>query len=85
MISLTMNEKALYNEKFLQEIPKLKPGVYYVRDFFGDQPSVARIARRFFEEVTDGRFSNVVLNGELSSEGYRVMQNTIEDPDKRDK
>ena len=56
-----------------------------MRDFFGDQPSVARIARRFFEEVTDGRFSNVVLNGELSSEGYRVMQNTIEDPDKRDK
>lgn len=72
MISLTMNEKALYNEKFLQAIPKLKPGVYYVRDFFGNSASVPRIARRFFEEVNAGRFSNVVLNGGLSSEGYRV-------------
>lgn len=84
MISLTMEEKALYNDKFLQKMPNLLPGVYYVRDFFGNQPSVPRIARRFFEEVNDGHFDNIVLNGEISSEGYRVMQDTIENPDKRD-
>lgn len=72
MISLTMEEKALYNDKFLQKVPNLSPGVYFIRDFFGNSASVPRIARRFFEEVNAGRFSNVVLNGGLSSEGYRV-------------
>lgn len=74
MICLTSDEETVYNEQFVERVPSLEPGLYYIRDFFGDKPSVPRIARRFFEEVSNGRYSNIVLNKELSREGYLVLE-----------
>lgn len=84
MISLTMEEKALYNDEFLQKVPNLLPGVYFIRDLFATYPSVPRIARRFYEDVSAGRFDNIVLKGERSNEGYIVLEGIIENPYKRD-
>lgn len=71
MISLTSEEQVVYN-RIIQRAPNLSPGVYYIRDFFKKDPSVPRIARRFYEEVSAGRFANIRLNGALSSDGYLV-------------
>lgn len=83
MISLTTEEIALYNDKFLQKVPNLMPGVYRVRDLFESYPSVPRIARKFFEDVSAGRFDNIVLKGERSNEGYIVLEGTIENRDEK--
>ena len=72
MISLTSEEQVVYNNRFIQRAPNLSPGVYYIRDFFLKDPSIPRIARRFYEEVSAGRFANIRLNGALSSDGYLV-------------
>lgn len=74
MVSLTSFEQVVYNDKFVQRAPNLSPGVYYIRDLFEENPSVPRIARRFYEEVSAGRFDNIRLNGKLSSDGYLVFE-----------
>lgn len=72
MINLIPNEYKVYKSKFLQVVPYLAPGIYYIKDFFNSEPSVPRIARKFYEDVVNGRFGNVSLVGTRSCEGYLV-------------
>lgn len=72
-MNLTIKEQKLYNTKFVKAIPILIPGTYYIKDFFDPGPSVPRIARKFYEDVVDGRFNNVSLVGTRSCEGYIVV------------
>lgn len=72
MMNLTANEYKVYQSKFLQVVPHLAPGTYSIKDFFNLEPSVPRIARKFYEDVVNGRFANVSLVGTRSCEGYLV-------------
>ena len=81
MVCLTSEEQMVYKDMFIERAPTLAPGQYYSRDLFGTYPSVPRIARRFFEDVSAGRFDNIVLKGKRSNEGYIVLEGTIEDRD----
>lgn len=72
MIILTTDEERIYNRKFVATLPYMLPGTYRIKDFFGSDPSVPRIARKFYEDVVNQRFSNVSLAGVRSCEGYVV-------------
>lgn len=72
MIVLTPNEDRVYQKRFVVTLPNMLPGTYSIKDFFAPDPSVPRIARKFYEDVVNGRFSNVSLIGTLSNEGYVV-------------
>ena len=74
MLCLTRAEETIYNELFIGRAPNLAPGLYYIRDFFIHNPSIPRIARRFYEDVSAGRFDNIVLKAERSNEGYVVLE-----------
>lgn len=73
MINLTVDEKLVYQTKFVSKLPNMLPGIYCIKDFFGTDPSVPRIARKFYEDVLNGMFNNVSLVGTCSSEGYVVV------------
>lgn len=72
MISLTSDEDRVYQTRFVIALPNMIPGTYSINDFFDPDPSVPRIARKFYEDVVNGRFSNVSLVGTRSCEGYVV-------------
>lgn len=71
-VKLNSIETKEYNSHVLNKIPTLLPGTYYFRDFFKDQATSARIARKFYEDVCDNLFPRVSLVGQLSREGYLV-------------
>lgn len=73
MIFLSKAEADVYDDKFVKAAPNLTPGVYQIRDFFGTDPSVPRIARKFFEDVSNGFFKNIKLVGTRSRDGYIVI------------
>ncbi len=72
MVTLNVYEMRVYNKMVHDVIPGLAPGKYKVRDFLPGSVGVARIARRFYEEVTAGYISNVSLIGTKSSDGYLI-------------
>lgn len=72
MFLLTNDEQATYTLKFIVPLKTLPPGLYYIKSFFGSSPSVPRIARKFYEDVSAGVFKNVALVRTKSSDGYIV-------------
>lgn len=37
-------EQSIYNIKFVEAVKTLSPGTYFIKDFFGPDPSVPRIS-----------------------------------------
>lgn len=72
MVTLTTDEMKVYNTIVNHIIPRLVPGNYMARDFFGNDPTVPRIVRRIYEEVKAGNIARVALIGSKSREGYRI-------------
>lgn len=70
---LNKNEQSIYNSKFIVALKTLPPGTYFIKDFFGSDPSVPRISRKFYEDVVGGLYPNVSLINERSREGYTVI------------
>lgn len=73
MMILNKDEQSIYNIKFIIALKTLPPGTYFVKDFFGSDPSVPRIARKFYEDVVSGIYANVSLVKKRSREGYKVI------------
>lgn len=71
-MTLNNKERDSYQKNFLKRIPNLPAGIYQISDFFGTEPSVPRISRKFYEDVTAGLFPNVALYNNKSSEGYVI-------------
>ena len=66
-------EQSTYNTKFVVAVKTLNTGTYFIKDFFGSDPSVPRIARKFYEDVVGGVYPNVSLVNKLSREGYVIF------------
>lgn len=62
-----------YQNYITGQIPNLPKGTYYFRDFFHGRTASPRIARKFFEDVSANRFTNVALRGSKSCEGYIIF------------
>ncbi len=71
-MKLNNDEQSTYNTKFVEAVKILTPGTYFIKDFFGSDPSVPRIAKKFYEDVVVGVYSNVSLVNKRSREGYVV-------------
>lgn len=71
-MKLNFKEQLTYNTKFVAVVRTLKPGIYFIADFFGSDPSVPRIAVKFYEDVVGGVYPNVSLVNKLSREGYVI-------------
>jgi hypothetical protein len=72
MIILNYDEQSTYNTKFVVAVKTLNPGTYFIKDFFGSDPSVPRIAKKFYEDVVAGLYPNVSLVNKRSREGYVI-------------
>lgn len=72
MITLNTFELATYRDKIARVIPTLKPGIYMFRDFFVGKPTCPRLARRLYEDVVSGAYTNFQLIGSYSRDGYIV-------------
>jgi len=70
---LNKDEQSIYNSKFIVALKTMPPGIYFIKDFFGLDPSVPRIARKFYEDVVSGIYANVSLVNNRSREGYKVI------------
>lgn len=70
---LNKDEQSIYNSKFIVALKTMPPGTYFIKEFFGSDPSVPRIARKFYEDVVSGIYANVSLVKKRSSEGYKVI------------
>jgi len=71
-VILNSDELREYNNKVVNVIPTLPPGTYFIKDFFGSDPSVPRIARKFYEDVVAGIYPNVSLAKKRSRDGYVI-------------
>ena len=71
-VTLNSVEAKEYNDMVVNRISTILPGTYYFRFFFKDKSTPARIARRFYEDVSDNLFPRVRLVGKTSSEGYII-------------
>lgn len=72
MIKLTNDEYKVYMNIANNVIPGLTAGKYYAKDFFGSEPTCARVVRRLYEEVVAGNVARVSLVGTKSAEGYHI-------------
>lgn len=72
-MNLTAEENLSYQRNFVNKIPKMASGIYNIKHFFGTEPSVPRIARKFYTDVKNGIYSNVKLVGSKSEDGYWVL------------
>jgi hypothetical protein len=73
-MKLNHRESVIYNKNFKDAIKTLPPGVYYIKDFFENSPSVPRIARKFYEDVTNKVYPNVSLKKKYSCDGYYITE-----------
>ncbi len=73
MINLTTNEKRVFANILTNVIPKLAPGIYFAKDFFGVEPVCPRIVRRLYEEVAAGAVVRTSLRGTKSADGYIIV------------
>ena len=71
-MKLNSCEQIAYGKYFVNVVSTMKPGIYYIKDFFKTDPSVPRIARKFYEDVNNNIFPNVTLANKLSNEGYLI-------------
>ena len=72
-MNLNADENRSYQRNFVLKIPQMLPGSYSIKSFFGTEPSVPRIARKFYEDVNKGIYPRVKLLGKHSSDGYLVI------------
>ena len=72
-MNLTAEENLSYQKNFVNKIPRMVPGIYNIKHFFGTEPSVPRIARKFYSDVKKGIYPNIKLVGTTSGEGYLVL------------
>ena len=62
LMILNKDEQSIYNSKFIIPLKTLPSGTYFVRDFFGSDPSVPRIARKFYEDVVSGIYGLIAIS-----------------------
>ena len=70
MSKLNNIEQITYDQKICSKIQDLPPGKYYISEFFGEDPSVPRIAKKLCEDVVAGVHPRVRLAGLYSRDGY---------------
>lgn len=69
-------EEAEYHKYITSKIENIPRGrKFFFRDFFAGRTASIRIARKFYEDVVSGAFTNVNVRlvGTLSNEGYEIF------------